>query len=103
MLILNLQGLEIYSNENNKVPHIYLSFPNELDRDKLYSSIIKQPELKLKNVQQDVMTLKWQNGVISNFEYLMYINRFETFISTCKKNISQQSFIIIQHVIMLFC
>ena len=22
------------------------------------------------------MTLKWQNGVISNFDYLMYLNRY---------------------------
>jgi hypothetical protein len=32
--------------------------------------------LELNDTGQENMTLKWQNGVISNFDYLMYLNRY---------------------------
>jgi factor associated with neutral sphingomyelinase activation len=32
--------------------------------------------LELQDTGQENMTLKWQNGVISNFDYLMYLNRY---------------------------
>ena len=32
-------------------------------------------EVRLQDTGQEHMTLKWQNGVISNYEYLMYLNR----------------------------
>ncbi|XP_025829509.1 protein FAN isoform X2 [Agrilus planipennis] len=72
--LLRQIGLEIYSNENDVVPHLYLSFRTQADRDNLYTTLLQQPELKLKDIQQDIMTLQWQNGVISNYEYLVYIN-----------------------------
>ncbi|VEN59952.1 unnamed protein product, partial [Callosobruchus maculatus] len=70
------EGLEIYSNENSANPHIYFSFRNQTQRDSLYNSLLQQPELKLDDIRQDVITLQWQNGVISNYEYLLYINRY---------------------------
>nr|CAH7741761.1 unnamed protein product [Callosobruchus chinensis] len=67
-------GLEIYSNETSTNPHIYFSFRNQTQRDSLYECLLQQPELKLDDIRQDVITLQWQNGVISNYEYLLYIN-----------------------------
>ncbi|KAK9870435.1 hypothetical protein WA026_008004 [Henosepilachna vigintioctopunctata] len=67
-------GLEIYSNENSMIPHIYVSFSSQKERDKFYSNLIEQSELKLNEITPSVMTLQWQNGIISNFEYLMYVN-----------------------------
>ncbi|XP_066246823.1 protein FAN-like [Euwallacea similis] len=63
-------GLEIYCPNS----HIYLSFVNPTERNNLYKKIMEQPELKLDNLEQNVITLQWQNGIISNYEYLLYIN-----------------------------
>ena len=38
-------------------------------------------EVELEDTRQENMTLRWQNGAISNFEYLMYLNRLVKFIS----------------------
>lgn len=32
-------------------------------------------ELKLKEDNQENMTLKWQGGALSNFDYLLFLNR----------------------------
>ena len=32
-------------------------------------------EIELEDTRQENMTHRWQNGAISNFEYLMYLNR----------------------------
>ncbi|XP_017773064.1 PREDICTED: protein FAN-like [Nicrophorus vespilloides] len=74
--LLQHTGLEMYyiSSDDNKERHIYLKLLNEEERDKLHTHLIQHPELKLNNRDQDVMTLQWQNGVISNYEYLQYIN-----------------------------
>ncbi|XP_060517176.1 protein FAN-like [Cylas formicarius] len=67
-------GLEVYCNENSSNSHIYLSFRNQTDRDNFFATIMDQPELRLNRLEQDVITLQWQNGIISNFDYLLYIN-----------------------------
>ncbi|KAJ3655160.1 hypothetical protein Zmor_014297 [Zophobas morio] len=67
-------GLEIYSGENCNNPHIYLSFRNQAKRDNLYDKLLQEPALKLEELDQDVMTLQWQNGIISNYDYLLYVN-----------------------------
>ncbi|XP_044266497.1 protein FAN-like isoform X1 [Tribolium madens] len=67
-------GLEIYCSENSSNPHIYLSFRSQEKRDHLYENLLNQPVLKLEELDQDMMTLQWQNGIISNYDYLQYIN-----------------------------
>ncbi|CAG9825349.1 unnamed protein product, partial [Phaedon cochleariae] len=67
-------GLEIYCNENSAMPHAYFSFRNQAMRDTIFDQLLQQPELRMNEIQQDVMTLQWQNGVISNYDYLLYIN-----------------------------
>ncbi|KAI4464259.1 beige/beach-related [Holotrichia oblita] len=67
-------GLEIYSKEIDKTAEIYIALPNQKSRDDLYDCILIQSDLKLETTEKDVMTLKWQNGIVSNYDYLMYIN-----------------------------
>lgn len=72
--LLRHVGLEIFTNDSNSNPHIYLSFANQKERDRLYDNMLKQELLKLPDIDQDVMTLQWQNGVLSNYDYLLYLN-----------------------------
>ncbi|KAF2878744.1 hypothetical protein ILUMI_27419 [Ignelater luminosus] len=72
--LLRHTGLEIYSDENNSVPYIYLAFRTKNDRDNLYGNLLKQSELKLSEIQKDLMILQWQNGYVSNYDYLLYLN-----------------------------
>lgn len=59
----------------NSINHIYLALRSPKDREEFYSELIGLPNLKLNKLEQDDITLQWQNGIISNYEYLMYINR----------------------------
>lgn len=43
-------------------------------------------EVELEDTRQENMTLRWQNGAISNFEYLMYLNRLVKFINLTLNN-----------------
>lgn len=36
-----------------------------------------QERIKITPTKRESMTLKWQNGVISNYDYLLYLNRYE--------------------------
>jgi factor associated with neutral sphingomyelinase activation len=45
------------------------------ERDSLYDSILKQDSFQANSIfDLSNMTKKWQNGTISNFDYLMYLN-----------------------------
>lgn len=65
-------GLEIYWNNND---HLYVSFKNVTERNDFITLVEEQPDFKLPNVEQHSMTLKWQNRLISNYHYLLYLNR----------------------------
>lgn len=65
----------MYCDETSTITHMYLALRSQEHRDKLYASILDRPELKLDKLEPEVMTLQWQNGIISNYDYLMYINR----------------------------
>ncbi|XP_028392732.1 protein FAN-like isoform X2 [Dendronephthya gigantea] len=69
--LLRHVGVEIFSEDQ---AHMLLVFPSQKDRDKFYDLVLQQPALELQDTGQENMTLKWQNGVISNFDYLMYLN-----------------------------
>lgn len=32
--------------------------------------------VKITQTEPESMTLKWQNGIISNYDYLLYLNRY---------------------------
>lgn len=73
--LLRPLGLEIdYTNPRGKPDHIYLTFNQPEDRQRLYHKLISQDVLVLEDSKEDTMTLKWQNGLISNFDYLLYLN-----------------------------
>ncbi|XP_026322727.1 protein FAN-like isoform X2 [Hyposmocoma kahamanoa] len=72
--LLRQVGLEIYSTEESTVPHIYLTFQCEEDRDKTYRILEESPNVQLQKVHAEEMTLQWQNGVVSNYDYLIYLN-----------------------------
>ncbi|XP_055844973.1 protein FAN-like isoform X2 [Episyrphus balteatus] len=64
-------GLEIYWNHNQ---HLYVSFKNVIDRNNFISLVEEQSDFKPPNIEQHSMTLKWQNRLISNYQYLLYLN-----------------------------
>lgn len=68
------QGLELYSSEESSVPHIYLTFQCEDDRERIYTILEESPNVNLGKIHAEEMTLQWQNGVVSNYDYLMYLN-----------------------------
>ncbi|XP_054707013.1 LOW QUALITY PROTEIN: protein FAN-like [Uloborus diversus] len=72
--LLKQVGLELYCSKQSAVQHLFLSFKNQTERDVLFSKLIVQPELKLEDTGQENMTLLWQNGLISNYDYLLYLN-----------------------------
>jgi factor associated with neutral sphingomyelinase activation len=72
--LLRQVGLEIYCENNTQVTHLYLTFKSKAERDALYHGLLDQPSVHLENTNQEVMFLQWQNGVLSNYDYLLYLN-----------------------------
>lgn len=71
------QGLEIKWNpsSNSEAEYFVLATRVPEERNALYENLLKQPELKIETIHQNQMTMQWQNGVLSNYDYLLYINR----------------------------
>jgi len=73
--LLRPQGLEIeYSTEKGGKKHIYLSLGKQGDRDKLYNAIIAQGVVSRTDEGVECMTLQWQHGILSNYDYLLHLN-----------------------------
>ncbi|CAH2067235.1 unnamed protein product, partial [Iphiclides podalirius] len=72
--LLRQVGLEIYGEEDMALSHIYLTFSSEDDRDKVYKMLEESPNVQLERVHMEEMTLQWQNGIVSNYDYLLYLN-----------------------------
>lgn len=72
-----LQGLEIkwIRQAGGKSEYLFLSFQNQDKRDKLYEDLLKQSAVSLDTVPQNQMLLRWRNGYLSNYDYILYINR----------------------------
>ncbi|XP_060859009.1 protein FAN-like isoform X1 [Metopolophium dirhodum] len=69
--LLQQVGLE-FEYEPNK--QLYLTFKNTEIRDKLYDNLLNQSKVKMEKRERCIMTLKWQNGALSNYDYLLYLN-----------------------------
>lgn len=69
--LLRYIGLEI-KWKPGKV--LYISFQSESDLMDFLTKTNELPNIKLTRVEAESMALKWQNGKISNYEYLMYLN-----------------------------
>uniref|UniRef100_A0A131YA21 Putative neutral sphingomyelinase n-smase activation associated factor fan n=1 Tax=Ixodes ricinus TaxID=34613 RepID=A0A131YA21_IXORI len=72
--LLRPVGLELYCSESALLKHLFLSFKTRDDRDRVYDLLMRQPALQLDDKGQENMTLMWQNGLVSNYDYLLYIN-----------------------------
>ncbi|CAH1778819.1 unnamed protein product, partial [Owenia fusiformis] len=72
--LLQHVGIEIFGKDDVKNSHLYIKLPSREERDNLFTKILSQSETQLDDIAQDNMTLKWQNGLLSNYEYLMYLN-----------------------------
>ncbi|XP_041776593.1 protein FAN-like isoform X1 [Anopheles merus] len=53
---------------------LYLVFRNQPDRDDCWRCIGEQPDYAAAEQSPESMTLKWQNGLVSNYDYLLYLN-----------------------------
>ena len=74
-------GIEIFYKccSKSETSHFYVAMKSKEVRDKFYESILQQPNLTLTSVEPEIITLKWQNRAISNYEYLLYLNRWFCF------------------------
>ncbi|XP_015181599.1 PREDICTED: protein FAN-like isoform X1 [Polistes dominula] len=74
--LLRQVGLEIkwQKQADSKIEYLYLSLNNQNDRDELYKKLLDQSAVSLETVPQNQMTMRWQNGSLSNYDYLLYIN-----------------------------
>ncbi|KAK3746418.1 hypothetical protein QZH41_012767, partial [Actinostola sp. cb2023] len=69
--LLRHVGMEIFSTDGSQM---YLVLNSQSERDNVYNELLLQQEVNIEDTGQENMTLKWQNGAISNFDYLMYLN-----------------------------
>uniref|UniRef100_A0A182MZP2 WD repeat-containing protein 55 homolog n=1 Tax=Anopheles dirus TaxID=7168 RepID=A0A182MZP2_9DIPT len=53
---------------------LYVAFRTEADRDECWRCIADQPDYAVAEQTPESMTLKWQNGFVSNYDYLLYLN-----------------------------
>ncbi|XP_041971992.1 protein FAN-like [Aricia agestis] len=72
--LLRQVGLEIYCLNQSSIRHIYLLFLSEDERNTVYEFIESLPNNNLEQVHIEEMTLRWQNGIVSNYDYLVYLN-----------------------------
>lgn len=62
-------------NDTAKREHIYLGLHAPAERKNVLEKLLKHPFLHVEELEQDVLTLQWQNGIISNYDYLLHLNR----------------------------
>ncbi|KAL3859053.1 hypothetical protein ACJMK2_009289 [Sinanodonta woodiana] len=72
--LLKQIGLEIFCKDGSTFPHLYLSLKSQQDRDVLYEKLIQQSDVMIEDPGPEDWTLRWQNGFVSNYEYLLYLN-----------------------------
>lgn len=72
-----LKSLEIVwkDTRNDKTDTLYVAFRNETERNLFYDRTMAQDGVSIAKIKPETMTLKWQSGAISNYEYLLYLNR----------------------------
>ena len=71
--LLSQRGLEIFFGDDDV---LYLSFPDAKKRSEFYAALTAQSAVVLKEEVKGNIMLKWQNGEMSNYDYLMHLNNF---------------------------
>eukprot|EP00051_Salpingoeca_urceolata_P022257 m.358163 g.358163 ORF g.358163 m.358163 type:complete len:945 (-) comp19945_c1_seq18:166-3000(-) len=64
-------GLELFLPNDHR---LYLAFKTSGSRDDFYKVLVAQEDVRLQPNDQVNVMLAWQNGAMSNFDYLMYLN-----------------------------
>ncbi|XP_059617028.1 protein FAN-like [Phlebotomus argentipes] len=72
--LLRQVGLDIQWRTSDKDDHLYVSFRRDSDREAFYEATKRQKEFTYTDPEPESMILKWQNGLISNYDYLLYLN-----------------------------
>lgn len=74
--LLRQVGLEIKWQKfpDGTIEHLFLSLRNQSDRNELYTKLLDQSAVSLETVPPNQMTIRWQNGSLSNYDYLLYVN-----------------------------
>ncbi|XP_046385012.1 protein FAN-like [Ischnura elegans] len=76
--LLRQTALEVYCRQScsaRSVGHVLLSMSSERERDLVHDAVCREEATRLEDARGHAhMTLQWQNGVISNYEYLQYLN-----------------------------
>ncbi|XP_015607510.1 protein FAN [Cephus cinctus] len=74
--LLRQVGIEIKwtKNPGSIIEYLFLSVKCQETRDDLYEKLISQPAVSLEKIAQNQMTIQWQNGSLSNYDYLLYVN-----------------------------
>ena len=72
--ILQDVGLEVFVKDSSSVSNFLFVLDSEESRNKLHEYLLEHCQENLEDSSASNMTLKWQNGVISNYEYLMHVN-----------------------------
>lgn len=78
-IFLCYKSLEIKwkTHADDRTEHmLYVSFRRASERNVFYERTIEQDDLRITRQAPESMALKWQNGIISNYEYLLYLNRY---------------------------
>lgn len=77
-------GLELYydstsaaagSSTTASAAALFLAFADKAARERVYDAIVAQPALaNLERDERANVTLRWQSGLMSNYDYLLYLN-----------------------------
>ncbi|XP_058815825.1 protein FAN-like [Topomyia yanbarensis] len=72
--LLRHVGLEMKWCHADQDHLLYVSFRTQAERDDFYNNVVEQEEFSVVEQIPESITLKWQNGLISNYDYLLYLN-----------------------------
>ncbi|CAF4582282.1 unnamed protein product [Rotaria sp. Silwood1] len=65
---------KVAQQEHNQKKILYLVFANETICTIFYDLVLAQPSVRIDSTSFENMTLRWQQGTISNYDYLLYLN-----------------------------
>lgn len=77
--LLQNSALEIYCQHHCSSKHLFLALDTQFLCDELVHRLEQNKPNQPGNAATcglDVATLQWQHGVLSNYEYILYLNRY---------------------------